>query len=103
MMLFRIKKKKQQTNKQKKPMYTIMRVRLGISFSNTSSKTNCRNKKYKLQILTIKKCTFGVDTYFHSGSIDCIRELKDGDVITVRPWNNMQIDAWSCLTIVKLK
>ena len=45
----------------------------------------------------------GVDTYFHSGSVDCIRELKDGDVITVRPWKKMQIDAWSCLTIVKLK
>ena len=45
----------------------------------------------------------GVDTYLHSGSIDCIRELKDGDVITVKSWKKMQIDAWSCLTIVKLK
>jgi hypothetical protein len=24
-------------------------------------------------------------------------------VITVKPWKKMQIDAWSCLTIVKLK
>ena len=45
----------------------------------------------------------GVDTYLHSGSADCIREQKDGDVITVKPWKKMQIDAWSCLTIVKLK
>ena len=45
----------------------------------------------------------GVDTYVHSGTIECIRELKDGDVITVKPWKDMQIDAWSCLTIVKLK
>ena len=45
----------------------------------------------------------GVDTYDHSGSVDCIRKLKDGDVITVRPWQKMQIDDWSCLTIVKLK
>ena len=45
----------------------------------------------------------GVDTYVHSGTIECVRELKDGDVITVRPWKYMQIDAWSCLTIVKLK
>jgi hypothetical protein len=58
---------------------------------------------------TFKTCTHvsaehdGVDTYLHSGSVDCIRELKDGDVITVRPWTKMQIDAWSCLTIVKLK
>ena len=45
----------------------------------------------------------GVDTYVHSGTIECVRELKDGDVITVKPWRDMQIDAWSCLTIVKLK
>jgi len=45
----------------------------------------------------------GVDAYVHSGTIECVRELIDGDVITVKPWKDMQIDAWSCLTIVKLQ
>jgi len=30
---------------------------------NTSSKTNCGNKKYKVKILTVRKCTFEIQLY----------------------------------------
>lgn len=45
----------------------------------------------------------GKDTYFHSGTVDAVRYFVSGDIITVKPWKTMYIDAWSCLTIVKIK
>ncbi|XP_076109141.1 uncharacterized protein LOC143077977 isoform X2 [Mytilus galloprovincialis] len=45
----------------------------------------------------------GEDTYVHSGTVDAVRYFVYGDIITVKPWKTMEIGAWSCLTVVKLK
>lgn len=45
----------------------------------------------------------GEDTYAHSGTVDAVRFFVYGDIITVKPWKTMEIGAWSCLTVVKLK
>lgn len=45
----------------------------------------------------------GVNTYVHSGTLEVVRYFVDGDIITVKPWKSMYIDAWSCLTVVKIK
>ncbi|XP_052073933.1 uncharacterized protein LOC127711822 [Mytilus californianus] len=45
----------------------------------------------------------GKNTYDHSGTVAVVRYFVNGDIITVVPWKTMYIDAWSCLTAVKIK
>lgn len=43
------------------------------------------------------------DTLQHSGTIQCVISLSQGDVISVKPWKTIEVNAWSCLTVVMVK
>ncbi|VDI49720.1 Hypothetical predicted protein [Mytilus galloprovincialis] len=43
------------------------------------------------------------DTFQHSGTIQCVISLSQGDVISVKPWKTIEVNAWSCLTVVMVK
>ncbi|XP_071180492.1 uncharacterized protein [Mytilus edulis] len=45
----------------------------------------------------------GENTYDHSGTVVVVRYFIYGEIITVVPWQTMYIDAWSCMTAVKIK
>lgn len=45
----------------------------------------------------------GENTYDHSGTVTVVRYFIYGEILTVVPWQTMYIDAWSCMTAVKIK
>ncbi|XP_063397361.1 uncharacterized protein LOC134681637 isoform X3 [Mytilus trossulus] len=45
----------------------------------------------------------GENTYDHSGTVVVVRYFIYGEIITVVPWQTMYIDAWSCMTVVRIK
>lgn len=43
------------------------------------------------------------DTFQHSGTIQCVKSFGQGDVISVKPWKTIEVNKWSCLTVVMVK
>lgn len=40
--------------------------------------------------------------YYHTGTVDVVKNIAYGNTITIRPWKAMLISEWSCLTVVKI-